>query len=468
MNISRISLRTRLLGLIIIPLLVIVTALSAIRYSDAAKITEITSDKLLFSIAQVIARDIILTEGDLLTEELLETFTSTHGDQVFYHIHGETDTHLLTGYAQPPEPKGLTIQKFQPIFYNATYLKKDVRVVAFRDFVTATNGSGWVTIYVWQTNIARNNLLLDLAGRSLITLLIMVFLTALVVWFSINYGLKPLLDLQNSIQKRSPEDLTEIKRTVPKEAANLVDSMNKLFAQLKLSIVEKDEFIADVAHQLRNPVAAVISHAESAQRSKTPEQTKQRIDDTVDTAKEVGRITQQLLSMEHVSRKNLVAKLESFNMVSLLQKRLAAILHRADDSNTKIIFEDDHLSFMVMGQESLLGEAVDNLLDNALSYGCKDGGIITVSISSKKDNTVEINIFDNGNGIDQELMPKLFDRFTRGADVSDSGSGLGLAIAKKIIEIHDGTLTIESSIKGTNAKLLLPLSINNVNTQVFI
>ncbi len=74
MNISRISLRTRLLGLIIIPLLVVVTALSAIRYIDAAKISEITSDKLLFSIAQVIARDIILTDGDLLTEELLETF----------------------------------------------------------------------------------------------------------------------------------------------------------------------------------------------------------------------------------------------------------------------------------------------------------------------------------------------------------------------------------------------------------
>ena len=162
--------------------------------------------------------------------------------------------------------------------------------------------------------------------------------------------------------------MTEIKRTVPKEAANLVDSMNKLFAQLKLSIVEKDEFIADVAHQLRNPVAAVISHAESAQRSKTPEQTKQRIDDTVDTAKEDGRITQQLLSMEHVSRKNLVAKLESFNLVSLLQRRLAAMLHRADDSNTKIIFEDDHTSFEVMGHQSLLGEALDNILDLSLIH----------------------------------------------------------------------------------------------------
>ena len=296
----------------------------------------------------------------------------------------------------------------------------------------------------------------------------MVFLTALVVWFSINYGLKPLLDLQNSIQKRSPEDLTEIKRTVPKEAANLVDSMNKLFAQLKLSIVEKDEFIADVAHQLRNPVAAVISHAESAQRSKTPEQTKQRIDDTVDTAKEVGRITQQLLSMEHVSRKNLVAKLESFNVVSLLQRRLAAMLHRADSSNTKIIFEDDHSSFLVMGHQSLLGEALDNILDNALSYGCKDGGIITVKVSSKENNTVDVNIIDNGKGIDQELMPKLFDRFTRGANESDSGSGLGLAIAKKIIEIHDGTLTIESSNKGTNAKLVLPLFIDNTNSQILI
>ena len=118
-----------------------------------------------------------------------------------------------------------------------------------------------------------------------------------------------------------------------------------------------------------------------------------------------------------------MAKLESFNMVSLLQKRVAAILHRADDSNTKIIFEDDHSSFEVMGHQSLLGEALDNILDNALSYGCKDGGIITVSISSKKNNTVDLNIIDNGKGIDQELIPKLFDRFTRGANESDSGSG---------------------------------------------
>ena len=168
--------------------------------------------------------------------------------------------------------------------------------------------------------------------------------------------------------------------------------------------------------------------------------------------------------MEHVSRKNLVAKLESFNVVSLLQRRLAAMLHRADSSNTKIIFEDDHSSFLVMGHQSLLGEALDNILDNALSYGCKDGGIITVSISSKKNNTVDLNIIDNGKGIDQELIPKLFDRFTRGANESDSGSGLGLAIAKKIIEIHDGTLTIESSNKGTNAKLVLPLFIDNTNT----
>ena len=202
---------------------------------------------------------------------------------------------------------------------------------------------------------------------------------------------------------------------------------------------------------------AVLSHAESAQRSKTPEQTKQRIDDTVDTAKEVGRITQQLLSMEYVSRKNLEAKFESINVVSLLQKRLAAILHRADESNTKIIFEDDHSSFMIMGHQNLLGEAIDNILDNALSYGCIDGGIISVAISSEENNTVDISICDNGNGIEQELMPKLFDRFTRGSDVPDSGSGLGLAIAKKIIELHNGSLLIESSKKGTIVKIVLPL-----------
>ena len=88
-------------------------------------------------------------------------------------------------------------------------------------------------------------------------------------------------------------------------------------------------------------------------------------------------------------------------------------------------------------------------------------------IFSWGDNTSsDVWLIDTGKGIDQELMPKLFDRFTRGANESDSGSGLGLAIAKKIIEIHDGTLTIESSNKGTNAKLVLPLFIDNTNSQI--
>ena len=85
------------------------------------------------------------------------------------------------------------------------------------------------------------------------------------------------------------------------------------------------------------------------------------------------------------------------------------------------------------------------------------GGIISVTISSEEKNTVDISICDNGNGIEQELMPKIFDRFTRGSDVPDIGSGLGLAIAKKIIELHDGSLLIESSKNGTIVKLVLPL-----------
>ena len=126
-----------------------------------------------------------------------------------------------------------------------------------------------MNIYVWQTRLGQRQLLLELASDAFVTMLIMVLSTGLCVWFGVQFGLKPLLDLQNAIRRRSGDDISEIKRTVPTEVSSLLGSMNRLFSQLRKAFTEKDDFIANAAHQLRNPIAAIQSQAEAAERSKT-------------------------------------------------------------------------------------------------------------------------------------------------------------------------------------------------------
>ena len=87
---------------------------------------------------------------------------------------------------------------------------------------------------------------------------------AIVVWFGVARGLRPLLDLQGAIDLRSPDDLSEIKRPVPVEVQGVVKTLNRLFGQVENSINAYQVFISEAAHQLRNPAAAVQFHPEKS------------------------------------------------------------------------------------------------------------------------------------------------------------------------------------------------------------
>ena len=450
-----ISLRGRLLVLIIAPLLLIVSMGIIALYFDSQQKAQEIHDNLLHSISQVILRDAVLSEGDLLTEQLLETLTESLNDQIFYQVRGEKGSSLFVGYLTPPEiPHEVIIKPYEPFYYDAVYHEQPVRVVVAQEFVSALDNPGWVTIYVWQTTIGQRSLLLELAESAFATMVIMLLSTATIVWFGVKFGLKPLSDLQSAIKKRSANDLNNIKRKVPVEVECLVDAMNHLFFQLKKAFSEKDDFIANAAHQLRNPIAGIQSQAEAAEHSRTIEGMRQRVGDVAEAARRTSRLTQQLLSMEHVSQRSIQAEFKVFGLLKMMQEILTRSAKRAHQQGVALSLQCDESKIELAGSEAFLSEAIDNLLDNALCYGCPKGGVINVSVKLEGAN-VCILIQDDGDGIAPELVPVMYERFTHGPSAT-GGSGLGLSIAKTIIELHDGELEIVSDNQGTCAKIQLP------------
>ena len=450
------SLRSRLLLLIILPLIFIVSIGTVALYFDSQKKSQEIFDNLLHTISQVILRDAVLRDGDLLTEQLLETLTDSLNDQIFYQVRDESNA-LFVGYSNPPQiPEISEIRPYQPIYFDSVYRDQSVRVIYSREFISSMDTPGWVDIYVWQTQVGQRQLLLELASDAFVTMIIMLISTGLIVWFGVQFGLKPLLELQSVIRKRSADDLSEIKREVPKEVSSLLNSMNNLFSQLRKAFTEKDDFIANAAHQLRNPIAGIQSQAEAAERSKTLEAMKLRVKDVAKAAKQTSRLTQQLLSMEHISQRSIKSEFKDVDLVKITQEVLTKFALRADKQKVNLSLDSAEQSIRITGSETYLGEAIDNLIDNALLYGCPNGGVIHVELKLE-DHSAVLVIKDNGNGIKAELIDSVFDRFFHDSESSNTGSGLGLSIAKTVIELHDGKLNLNSDNNGTSLSIVIPI-----------
>ena len=145
-------------------------------------------------------------------------------------------------------------------------------------------------------------------------------------------------------------------------------------------------------------------------------------------------------------------------MVKLTQEVLTKFALRADNQKVSLSLECKETNINLLGSETFLGEAIDNLIDNALLYGCPDGGFIDVGLKLG-DGYAHLQIKDYGEGIKPELIENVFIRFFHGSESNKEGSGLGLSITKTIIELHDGELDITSDSQGTRLSIKLPLQL---------
>ena len=434
----RLSLRDRLFLLLIMPLVVVAAVAVFARYQLAVRMTEELYDNMLHAVALTISRDVVISEGDVLTEQLLDELTNALGDPVYYRVSGPGGS-FVTGYSNSPDlPPGMVADGGAPLFFDSVSLGRPVRAVALREFISERDIGGWVTVEVWQTTAQRQALSRELVVQSVLLLGSLVLTAALILRFGINRGLKPLLDLRDAIGARSPDDLGPIRRWVPPELRPLVETTNSLFDRLSRAFALRDGFVSDAAHQLRNPVAAIQSQAEAALTAPDEGELRKRVAQLAGTARATGRMTAQLLSIERVRGRSLKLLSRPVDLVEIVRGKVVPFAEDQLRRDVQVGFTVTGKPRPVVGDPVLIEEMLANLLDNAAKYALQPGRTLEISIEFAPTEVV-LRVADDGPGIPASMRERVFDRFFRADDDPARGSGLGLAIVRDVAEAHGGT-----------------------------
>lgn len=242
-------------------------------------------------------------------------------------------------------------------------------------------------------------------------------------------------------------------------SANDVTERRQAEEALRENARRKDEFIAMLGHELRNPLAAIRNCSEALTRA--GELDANALETIVRQARHMGRIVDELLDITRISRGKLNLKRTVFDVRQLLESVLQDREHELKLSDRRVSIEICDATLWVHADRTRLTQVVDNLVANALKFTSPDG-TITVIVECKDNNAV-IRIRDDGIGFEPDVGERLFDAFEQApqdAARSSGGLGLGLAVSKGLIELHGGNIEAKSDGPGRGAEfaIRLPLS----------
>ncbi|MEO0635302.1 MAG: sensor histidine kinase [Pseudomonadota bacterium] len=447
------AIRTKLFLGLLIPLALVAGLVSLETFFSAQRTSQDLNDRTLLAAGLAILEGVVATDGTLLADEALDALTEQLGDRYFYHVRGPNGA-FVTGYSGfPKPPNGDAGSVVEPIFYDAMHLGAPVRAVQFQRDLSDRVLNGATTITAWQRIDQRTALTLQLFSLSLARLSLLVLAAGTIVWFAVSWGLRPLQDLQDAIEKRSSHDLTQIQRKVPKELAGIVGSMNDLFARVARSKHNRERFIGDAAHQLRNPVAAIKVQAQAALDQESANDERQALKSIVAVADSSALMINQMLSGAKAYTLNRSTQ-PIFKLQAMLERVISDMAPLAFDGGHDVSAHMDSKKMSVQGSQALIGEAVRNLIDNAIRHTAP--GMIRIELSREGTNAI-ISVADDGDALEDKEFDELTQPFhTRSAN--DEGTGLGLSVAKDVAKSHGGRLELKRTGNGKAIQMILPLS----------
>lgn len=251
-------------------------------------------------------------------------------------------------------------------------------------------------------------------------------------------------------------------RGIGDQLDQLSATINSFLDQIADYLARNREFVANAAHELRSPLAAIQSSVEVALNTeRSTEEYQELLAEIVDECSRLGVLVNQLLLLAESDVGRLKADRHPVRLDQIVATSLDMFRGAAEERGVELI-AGDLRSTTVLGEAGRLRQVVNNLIDNALKF-TPAGGQIRVALMEKPESEqVVLRVADTGMGIAPEDLPHVFDRFYRGdksrhRDERHSGSGLGLSICQSIVAAHDGELHVQSEVgHGATFEVILP------------
>ncbi len=331
-----------------------------------------------------------------------------------------------------------------------------------KNFVIFNNGKiiGYVQV---AKNMNREYSFLKLLFVLLLVADAIGMITSVITGFSISKKiLRPIQEITNTAKRITATDLN-VKIDVGEvddELTNLAKTFNEMIERLKISFEKQNQFVSDASHELRTPLSVINGYINLIDRwgKNDKEVLQESIDAIKNEVKYMTELVERLLFLARGDSGVIKLQKEVFSLNELIKEVI---------KETELLCQDRILSYNIKEQinifadRKLIKQMLRAIVDNSIKFTHHMG---TIEISAAKIfDKVKIVIEDNGIGIPQEAIPKVFDRFYRVDKVRSrtaGGSGLGLSIVKWIVEAHGGSISIESGIgKGTKVIVLLPVTV---------
>ena len=443
------SLRLQLLGWLVLPLLLVLCINAWFSWRAAAATADLAFDRLLIGSADAIAEDIEYRNGELVVDlpyAALELLESNLQERIFYRVLG-ADGATVTGYDDLPKPG--TAFTGESMLYTADYRGESLHLVALKKRLYDSALEEPILVIVAETGESRAELSQQMLKESLVRQSLLIVAAGALVWLGLVCGLQPLRRLRDEIAQRSGSDLRPIAaHSVPEEARPLIEAFNQQTAKIDRMVANRNQFIADAAHQMRTPLAEMQTQMDVSLMQGPAAIPRATLEDLKQDVTRLSRLVSQLLLQARAEPDGVAGQgHEALDLTELGREVALDKVGAARAKSIDLSYEAPDGPVLFQGHALLLRELIVNLLDNAVIYTPKGGRVVLRLLEGA---SIDIEVEDNGPGIADAEREHVFERFFRGRSAMDSpvGSGLGLSIVRDIAVAHGGVVQLHTPRGG--------------------